>query len=138
MVARVSNQMMLDVMQGDLRRTYQQFYEAQRRASTGKRVVEASDDPTAKQTLMRNRDQLQSLEVFDRNTSAARTQFRSAESAYGEATDVLQRARELAIKASSDSNTPFLRANASARPRITQLTTMRGMNMPRLSDREKK
>ncbi|MFB6260061.1 MAG: flagellar hook-associated protein FlgL [Thiohalorhabdaceae bacterium] len=105
MVARVSNQMMLDTIQGDLRRTNQQFFEAQRRAATGKRVIDPSDDPTAKQTLMTNRDQLQSLETFDRNTSAARTKFRAAESALGEATDVVQRARELAVKAASDSNT---------------------------------
>ena len=29
---------------------------------------------------------------------------------------------------------PFLEAKASARPRMMQLTTMRGMNTPRLSD----
>jgi flagellar hook-associated protein 3 FlgL len=105
MVARVSQSMLLDAMQGDLRRTYNQFYEAQRQAATGRKVDKASDDPAAKQTLVQNHEQIRALETFDRNTQQARKMFRTAESALGEVGDLMHRARELAIHASNGATT---------------------------------
>jgi flagellar hook-associated protein 3 len=101
MVARVSQNMMLDTMQGDLRRTYQKFYEAQREAATGKQVDRASDDPTAKQILLELDSQLGSMKGYQRNSDTARKVLSTAESTLGEARNVLQRARELASQAAN-------------------------------------
>ena len=106
MVARVSQNMMLDTMQGDLRRTYQKFYEAQREAATGKKVDRASDDPTAKQILLELDSQLGSMRGYQRNSDQARKMLSTAESTLGEARDVLQRARELASQAANGASNP--------------------------------
>jgi len=106
MVARVTQQMITSVTQGDLRNAYQGFYDAQRTAATGKKVQTPGDDPAAKQQLMRIDQQLKNLDNYGSSIQQARQELRSGEAAQREMTDLLVRGRELAIKAATETNTP--------------------------------
>lgn len=105
MVTRVSQPMLLNTIQTDVRKQYNDFYQAQREAATGERVNKPSDDPPAKQALLRNHEQLDQLEMFDRNVKMARKRLGYTESTFREVTDILQRGRELALKATNEATT---------------------------------
>ncbi|HKJ76189.1 MAG TPA: flagellar hook-associated protein FlgL, partial [Gammaproteobacteria bacterium] len=106
MVARVSDAMILDVVQGDLRRNYNQVFKAQRHVSTGKRVNKPSDDPTAAQTLKRYEGRLKEMDGFDRNVDNLRGRLNYTNTQFDEATRLLQRGRDLALYAANDTNSP--------------------------------
>ena len=104
MVERVTQRMMTDMMQGDLRQAYQGFYDAQQRASTGKKVIDPSDDPAAKQQVLRIDAQISQMGSYDKNVGRARNQLGAVESAFQEMSDLLTRGRELAVQAANGSN----------------------------------
>lgn len=105
MVTRVSQPMLLNTIQSDVRKQYQDFFKSQREAATGERVSRPSDDPPAKQALLRNHEQLDQLKMFDRNVSMARKRLGYAESTFREVTDILQRGRDLALQATNEATT---------------------------------
>ncbi|MFA9461491.1 flagellar hook-associated protein FlgL [Thiohalorhabdus methylotrophus] len=106
MVARVSDSMMLDVVQGDLRRNYNRVFDAQREAATGDRVRKPSDDPTAMQTLKRYEERLKAMDGYDRNVEELRGILNYTNTQYDEASKLLQRGRDLALYAANETNTP--------------------------------
>jgi flagellar hook-associated protein 3 FlgL len=85
--------------------------QARREATTGIRVSRPSDDPVAVAGIMRSASGLRALEQYQRNLGAAQSRLEVEDSALGELTDVLTRAKELAISQASD--------NASASTRET-------------------
>jgi flagellar hook-associated protein 3 FlgL len=105
MVTRVSQPMLLNTIQSDVRKQYQDFYNSQRQAATGERVTKPSDDPAAKQALLRNHEQLDQLQMFDRNVQMARKRLGYTEATFREVTDILQRGRDLALQATNEATT---------------------------------
>lgn len=84
------------------------------RISSGRRVAAASDDPGAALGIMQNEAQLRAREQYRRNIGAANTRVTLEGSVLDRLTDLLTRARELAVGQGSDTATPATR-EATAR-----------------------
>lgn len=75
--------------------------ELQQRISTGKRLLRASDDPSAVGRAERARNAQQRIEADQRALAAQRATLQHAETALGQSVEALQGARELMLQASS-------------------------------------
>jgi len=83
-------------LQAALDRTQQQI-------STGRRVLNPSDDPIAASRSVELRESIGRLSQFDRNAGIATNRLAQEESALTSVNDVLQRVRELALQANNAS-----------------------------------
>lgn len=77
--------------------------EAQNHMTTGKRVLRASDDPTAAARAERARAQMQRNEVGTRAVEASRSAMTLAEGALADGNELMQQARELVVSAGNAS-----------------------------------
>ena len=85
---------LMQQLQAALDRTQQQI-------SSGRRILSPSDDPIASSRTIELRETLSRLEQFDRNANIARNRLGYEESALSNASNVLQRVRELALQANN-------------------------------------
>ncbi len=81
----------------------------QLQVSTGNRIVKPSDDPLATQRIMELDATLERITQFRENGELARVRLSLEDNALSNATDVLQRARELVVQGSNDTYTPASR-----------------------------
>jgi len=86
-------------IQGQLDQTQQQI-------STGRRIVNASDDPIGAVNALAYRESRARLEQFDRNANSARSNLEFEETALSTTTNLLQRVRELTVQALNSTNSP--------------------------------
>ena len=75
----------------------------QQQISTGKRIIDPSDDPLGKVEGMRLRKVVEETELYQKNIDTADGRLRLTESLLGDAQNVLQRVRELSIQAANAS-----------------------------------
>jgi flagellar hook-associated protein 3 FlgL len=66
--------------------------------STGRRIVQPSDDPTGSMQAMGLKQLLAEAEQYGKNADAARARLEMEETALAQAGDILQRVRELAVR----------------------------------------
>jgi flagellin len=92
---------------------------AMQRLSTGKRINTSKDDPAGIAIASRLTAEYRGLDMAIRNSSDAQALINTAEGAYTEITSLLQRARELAVQGSNDTNGANDRT--ALRTEITQL-----------------
>jgi flagellar hook-associated protein 3 FlgL len=85
----------------------------QREASSGKRIEKPSDDPSGASRLVRLDDELSTVDACSANRSLAIGQLQASDTALGSMSDLLVRARELAVAMSNDSCTATERAAAA-------------------------
>ena len=78
---------------------------AMERLSSGKRINSASDDPAGFAIAERMTAQISGLNMAARNASDGLSMLAAIENATNDVTDMLQRIRELAVQAASDTNT---------------------------------
>lgn len=83
----------------------------QEKLSAGKRVVRASDDPTGAAQAERAMNRMARIEVEQRALNIQRNSMSMAESTLGDATEALQRIRELIISAGNGGYNGFNRAS---------------------------
>jgi flagellar hook-associated protein 3 FlgL len=86
--------------------SYQQMSQTQQQLSSGKKITRPSDDPVIATQGIAYRTDVSQVDQYTRNIDTANQWAQSSDSALSEANDVLQRVRELAVQASSDTNTP--------------------------------
>ena len=79
----------------------QQIHAASQRVSTGLRFTRASEDPTAASSVMRASGSLRAVEQYRRNIGAATVRVEAEEEVLDQLSDILVRARELAIQQGS-------------------------------------
>lgn len=91
--------------------------ESQDRLVTGKRVLRASDDPTAAARVERALTQQSRVESSQRALEVSRTAMLQAESAVGTASDILQQVRDLVVEAGNAAYTDSERATLAMRIR---------------------
>ena len=84
---------------------------AMKRLASGLRVNSAKDDAAGLAIANRMEAQIRGMNVAIRNASDAISLAQTAEAALGQATDILQRMRELAVQAANGSNSTSDRAN---------------------------
>lgn len=75
--------------------------ETQVQIATGRRLLRPSDDPIGAARALSFRESISRLEQFDRNSNTAQARLEQEESALNSVTNVLQRVRELAIRANN-------------------------------------
>ena len=85
---------LMQQLQSALNRTQQQI-------SSGRRILNPSDDPIASSRSIEINESLSRLTQFDRNGVIARNRLHHEESALGSMNNVLQRVRELALQANN-------------------------------------
>jgi flagellar hook-associated protein 3 FlgL len=89
----------------NLQRRQQELNNAQEQLTSGKRVLHASDDPTAAARAERARALMQRSDTTQRAIDASKTSMTLTESALGDAGELLQQARELIVQAGNASYT---------------------------------
>ncbi|MCR4842045.1 MAG: flagellin [Eubacterium sp.] len=76
------------------------------RLSSGLKINSAGDNPSGTAISLKMRAQIRGLDQASDNSKNGLSVLETADSAMGEMTDILQRMRELAVQAASDTNTP--------------------------------
>ncbi|HEY8394871.1 MAG TPA: flagellar hook-associated protein FlgL, partial [Thermaerobacter sp.] len=100
---RITGGMMITGLLRDLRRAQEALSTFQNRLASGKRVQRPSDDPVATVESMRLRARIAEVERMRKNAEDARDWLEATDAALDHATQILQRARELAVRAASGS-----------------------------------
>ena len=111
---RISNSQLQQRVLENLQRNLSSFAQAQNQVSTGKRFERLSEDPLAGSQVMTADRGLRGIEQYRRNSAAARTRTDAEESALGQITDLLTRAKQLALQEGSASGTADSRAATKA------------------------
>lgn len=94
----------------NLQRRQRDMTESQLQLTSGKRVNKASDDPTNAARAERSLAAIARIEASQRALEASRNAMQLTESALGDSTEYLQRARELVVSAGNASFTDGERA----------------------------
>ncbi|NPV28893.1 MAG: flagellar hook-associated protein FlgL [Firmicutes bacterium] len=99
---RITNIMLTSNFLRNMYINLKRLEEAQDRLASGKEVRRPSDDPVRVVSSLALRSDLGEAQQYTRNIKDARTWMEVTEGALGNATEVLQRARELALYGASD------------------------------------
>jgi flagellar hook-associated protein 3 FlgL len=94
---RVTTAHSYDTTIAQLSKRQAELVEQQERISTGKRVIRASDDPVSAALSEAVQNRLSRVQTDQRAIDASRTSMQQAESALGEAGDLVQRVRDLIV-----------------------------------------
>lgn len=111
---RVTNGMMQRAALYQVQSSLQRVSEAQEKVSTGLRIRKASDDPSAASSSMRARGTLRALEQYKRGIEVANSRSTTEESILSQLSDVLTRAKVLAIGQAGDTADATTRAVVKA------------------------
>lgn len=98
---RVTQGMLNNRSMLNLSKSYKSLGKYQEQLQTGKKISKPSDDPVVAMKGVMYRTDLTEIEQYRRNAGEATTWLESTDSAYGHATSILQRARELAVQLSN-------------------------------------
>ena len=74
----------------------------QQQLATGQRILKPSDDPSAATRVLELDQLIETTQQYQRNADYAETRLQLEESVLSEAGDLLQRVRELAVRANND------------------------------------
>jgi flagellar hook-associated protein 3 FlgL len=96
--------MLNNQMLSSLRNNLSRMEKVQQQLSSGKMINKPSDDPVGLSYSMRYRSELTANEQYQRNLDSAVSWLDYGDTTVGQAVDVLQRARELAVQGANGSN----------------------------------
>ncbi|MFD2044991.1 flagellar hook-associated protein FlgL [Ornithinibacillus salinisoli] len=108
---RVTQSMLSNNMLKNLSNSYSNLGKYMDQLSTGKKINKPSDDPVIAMKGMNYRSQLIEVEQFLRNTNEVHNWMDNSDAALDKATQAVQKLRELAVQASSDTYGPEERKN---------------------------
>ena len=98
MIGRMATEQAVRNFLGDLRGNYSSLADAQRQVSTGKRILTPSDDPVGVAIGLGLRRDMSATDTWSRNIDDSQTWLNTTDSALGQALEIVQRARELAVQ----------------------------------------
>lgn len=101
---RVTQPMLNSQMLSSLSKNLGRMEKVQQQLSTGKMINKPSDDPVGLSYSMRYRSELTTNEQYQRNLDSAVSWLDYGDTTVGDSIDVLQRARELAVRGANGSN----------------------------------
>jgi flagellar hook-associated protein 3 FlgL len=112
---RIADKMNYDQVKSNLAKNRSEMADLQNQAATQKRVVKPSDDPLAATRILQARTEIGSGQQFLKSVAQARTFLEYSEQSLAELTEVVNRAKELAISQANDasSNKESRQATAS-------------------------
>ncbi|MEF9951647.1 MAG: flagellar hook-associated protein FlgL [Clostridium sp.] len=99
---RITNRVMVNNYLHNLNRNYTEMGKLQMQLSTGQKVSRPSDDPFVVTRTMELKSSIAANERYKQNIEEARGWTDTEEMALGQMNDVLQKVRELTVKASND------------------------------------
>jgi len=103
---RVTQSMMSSQLLRNLNTNMRQMDNLQNQLSTGRKLNKPSDDPVGITYSMRYRSELSANEQYEKNADAAQSWLDFTDTVLGQAGDVFQRVRELAVQGANGTNTP--------------------------------
>ena len=109
-MSSINSDYMSSMVLQSLNKTDAQMTSAMQRLSTGKRINGAGDDAAGLSIASKLKAQVNGLKAAIKNASDALAMVGTIEGALEETTDMLQRMRQLAVQAASDTNTGTDRA----------------------------
>ena len=98
MIGRMATEQAVRNFLSDLQGNYRSLAESQRQVSTGKRILTPSDDPVGVAIGLGLRRDQSATETWNRNIDDSLTWLATTDSALGQALEIVQRARELAVQ----------------------------------------
>ncbi len=101
---RIADKMNFDQVNANLGKNRSEMAELQNQAATQKRVTKPSDDPLAATRVLQTRTEIGAGKQFLKSIAQAKNFLEYSDQSLGELTDVLVRAKELAINLSSDAS----------------------------------
>src|ERR1700677_3972584 len=102
---RVSNNMNYEQVKGNIQKNRSEMADLQNQAATQKRITKPSDDPVGTARTLGLRTEKIGIDQFMKNGDLAKGFMNITESSLGDLTELLSRAKELAIGQSSDAST---------------------------------
>lgn len=99
---RVTNNMIMSNTLYNLNRNLSKLNKTNKQLSTGKRINRPSDDPVSASKALKLRADVSEIEQYQRNTKDALSWLDITESAVDNLEDVIHRAKELTVQASSE------------------------------------
>ncbi|HAA43423.1 MAG TPA: flagellar hook-associated protein FlgL [Ruminiclostridium sp.] len=103
---RVTNRMLINNMINNIGANLRRMEKYQNRLATGKKINVPSDDPVVAARALKLRTDVSRLEQYDRNVKDAMSWMEITESALANITDILHRARVLAVQGANGTTTP--------------------------------
>lgn len=103
---RVTQSMLASNSLKNLSKSYANMGKYQDQLATGKKISRPSDDPVVAIKGMFYRTNLTEVEQYKRNLTEAYTWMENSEAGIEQATQVVQRIRELVVQAKNDTNSP--------------------------------
>jgi flagellar hook-associated protein 3 FlgL len=101
---RITNSMMMNSMMINMNKNMSRMSKTEENLATGKKFLKPSDDPIGVSRSLRLNTDVANMAQFKRNAEDAESWLDTTEMAVNNVIDVLQRARELTVKATSDTN----------------------------------
>lgn len=111
---RITNSILQRTTLAGIQQNLREIKDATDRAVSGTRIRAASDAPGVAGTVLRADGQLRALEQYRRNIGAARSRLTAEETVLDEVTDLLSRARELAMREGGGAANEMTRSIAKA------------------------
>jgi len=103
---RITHGMLADATLRNLNATMRRLDKLQEQLTSGRRIARISDDPVAATQALGYRTDLSETGQYLRNIDAATVWLNATDAALGSATDLIQRARELAVQGANASLAP--------------------------------
>jgi flagellar hook-associated protein 3 FlgL len=101
---RIADKMQFEQVKGNMGKNRSDLSNLQNQAAIQKRVTKPSDDPLAATRVLSNRADVQMNEQYTKNATLAKSFLEQADQSLGELSEVLIRAKELAIAQSNDAS----------------------------------
>jgi flagellar hook-associated protein 3 FlgL len=101
---RIADKMRFDQVRDNIGKNRSTMQDLQNQAATQKRVTKPSDDPLAAARVLANRIDLQGNKQFGKDLNQARSFLEYTDQSLGDLSDILVRAKELAISQSNDAS----------------------------------
>lgn len=101
---RIADKMQYEQVKTNVSKNRSQMSELQNQAATQKRVTKPSDDPLAASRVLSNRIDLQGNRQFVKNLNFAKSFLEISDQSLGDLSELLMRAKELALSQSNDAS----------------------------------
>ena len=110
---RVSNRQIMDTMTKNLFQNEKRLLELQNKISSGKRINQPSDDPLGMKRVLDYRKVLAQIKQYKKNIAYGETWLKDTESVLGSVSDLLRRAKEIAVYQATGTSTAQTREIAA-------------------------
>ncbi len=106
MEMRITPQVIVSNAVANAQQEYSQLAVLQQQASSGKRILQPSDDPAGALQVMSNQAQYNRLGVYQQNVSDAQAKLNDSVSTLTQVSNLLAQAKQLALQGSNNTETP--------------------------------